>query len=54
MYVPEFTIDNYSTVDIVLPTESVNIPNDDPQNYVILGGQDPLAAPGGHSQWAGL
>ena len=55
MYVPELTIDNYSTVDIVLPTESVNSPIDgDPQNYVILGGQDPLAAPGGIPNGAGF
>ena len=49
MYVPELTIDNYSTVDIVLPTESVGtVHRGRPaQNYVILGGQDPLAAPGG-------
>ena len=43
MYVPELTIDNYSTVNIVLPTESVP----GAQNYVILGGQDPLASSGG-------
>jgi hypothetical protein len=56
-YVPELTIDNYSTVDIVLPVESVGTQTvffDDhapvtvpTQNYVILGAQDPLAAPGG-------
>ena len=54
MYVPEFTVDNYSTVDIVLPTESVGIAWTTEhgivtrvQNFTILGGQDPLAAPGG-------
>jgi len=57
MYVPELTIDNYSTVDIVLPTESVGtvsfstiedgIETAPIQNYVILGGQDPLASSGG-------
>jgi hypothetical protein len=54
MFVPQFTVDNYSTVDIVLPTESFGVPElfgsqggfenttDVTQNYVILGGQDPI------------
>jgi len=53
MYVPELTIDNYSTVDIVLPTESsglvyttdtgIPVPV---QNFTILGGQNPLSPNG--------
>jgi hypothetical protein len=60
LYVPFFNIENYTTIDIVIPTESVGFPTDiftnfshythftDVQDYVILGGTDPLAlgAPG--------
>jgi hypothetical protein len=51
LYVPQLTIENYTTVNIMLPTESVGTPNPqgDPaqHNYVILGGQDPLGSTGG-------
>jgi hypothetical protein len=43
MFVPELSIQNYSTVNIVLPTESVGF-GKDTQDYVILGGQDPITA----------
>lgn len=44
LYVPDLTIDNYTTVNIYLPYESVGNGHD-VQDYVILGGAAPVGSP---------